>query len=122
MDNIGLIIGKNLRHRRRLLGLSQEAVGSYLGITYQQMQKYEVGKNEISCAKMLRLAALFKCSLNELCIDGLDEATALSVEPLHSRHAYPLIADFNRIQSHAVREKICRLVQTLADATAAEGL
>lgn len=41
-------IGENLRHLRLLVGLSQKQISEILGITYQQVQKYEAGKNRLS--------------------------------------------------------------------------
>ncbi len=115
--DIPIAIGRNIRHQRHLAGLSLKALGAHLGITYQQMQKYETGANDISCEKMLRLAALFQCSIDTLC-EGIQETEA-SLTPAAMRpDAYRislLVSHFQRIPSQAVKNKLCRLVQTLAD-------
>ena len=49
---IDLHVGKRLRLRRTLLGLSQEQLGSELNITFQQVQKYERGANRISASRL----------------------------------------------------------------------
>ncbi len=45
-------IGKNIRNRRNELNISQQELGNYLEVTFQQIQKYENGKNRISPAKL----------------------------------------------------------------------
>lgn len=52
-------IGKNLRARRRLAGYTQIQIGDFLGVTFQQVQKYESGKNRISAATLYRLKMLY---------------------------------------------------------------
>ena len=117
--DIPITIGKNIRHHRHLAGLSLKAVGTHLGITYQQMQKYETGANDISCEKMLRLAALFHCSIGDLCAGVTDNLTAetLASKPNSQRVAF-LVSHFLRITSPALQDKLCRLVQAMADAAA----
>lgn len=117
--NIQVIIGQNIRHHRHLTGLSLKAVGTHLGITYQQMQKYETGANDISCEKMLRLAALFHCSIGDLCAGANDTLTpeTLASKP-NSQRASLLVFHFLRVTSPTVKEKLFRLVQAMADAAA----
>lgn len=49
-------VGKRLRRRRRLLGLTQQSLGEMVGIRFQQIQKYECGANRISAARLFELA------------------------------------------------------------------
>lgn len=114
--DIPIIIGKNIRHQRHLAGLSLKAVGTHLGITYQQMQKYETGANDISCEKMLRLAALFHCSIGDLCAGANDSLTpeTLTLKP-HSQRVAFLVSHFLQVTSPTVQEKLCLLVQAMAD-------
>ena len=55
-DDIDLHLGKRLRRRRRLLGLTQQQVAEGVGIRFQQIQKYECGANRISAARLWQLA------------------------------------------------------------------
>lgn len=114
--DINLVIGRNIKHHRLLLGLSQKAVGNHLGITFQQMQKYENGLNAINCEKLIQLAKLFRCSVNDLCPDAIDYAA--SHDPEHPWNPYKvqtLVTHFNRIRSHKLRNQACGIVRILAD-------
>lgn len=55
-DIIRTVVGKNLRTLRQLRNLPQKAVGAFIGVTFQQMQKYEKGINSISAEKLLLLS------------------------------------------------------------------
>jgi transcriptional regulator with XRE-family HTH domain len=55
-NDIDLHLGKRLRRRRRLLGLTQQQLAATVGVRFQQIQKYECGANRISAARLWRLA------------------------------------------------------------------
>ncbi|WP_212112920.1 helix-turn-helix domain-containing protein [Bartonella queenslandensis] len=52
---IDISIGKRIRHRRISMGLSQKELGSYLGVSFQQIQKYEKGSNRVSAKCLLEI-------------------------------------------------------------------
>lgn len=56
-------VGRRLRQRRVLLGLSQEKLAESVGITFQQIQKYENGANRISAGRLYEFAQLLKVSV-----------------------------------------------------------
>lgn len=114
-NEIRIIIGRNIRHRRQLAGLSQAAVGHHLGITFQQVQKYENGANGISCDKLIKLAALFCCTVNDLCAEAVGELPQVPEHPWNPYKVHNLLASFNRIRSHGVRNRVCGIVCTIAD-------
>lgn len=60
---IDLLVGKRLRSRRSTLGLSQEEVGKYLDVSFQQIQKYERGINRISASTLHSLSVFLKVSI-----------------------------------------------------------
>jgi transcriptional regulator with XRE-family HTH domain len=62
-------VGKRLRYRRLLLGLSQEAIGNLTGITFQQVQKYEKGLNRIAISRLYEFAQILNVSI-EWFLDG----------------------------------------------------
>lgn len=70
------VLGARVRARRIALGLSQKDLADALGVTFQQVQKYESGSNRISAFAMYRLATLLGMTLERV-YDGLDPA----VEP-----------------------------------------
>ncbi len=55
-ENLDLYVGKRVRWRRRLLGLSQTELAELIGVRYQQIQKYEAAVNRLSAARLWRLA------------------------------------------------------------------
>ncbi len=55
-NDIDFYVGKRLRRRRRLLGLTQQVLGDKVGIRFQQIQKYECGANRISAARLFELS------------------------------------------------------------------
>ncbi len=56
-DEIDVYIGKRLRRRRRILGLTQQQLAETIGVRFQQIQKYECGSNRITAAKLYRLGS-----------------------------------------------------------------
>lgn len=65
IDTIDIYIGKNLRHFRSQRGISQEELGSFLGKTFQQIQKYERGFNRISAGNLYKVAKHFNKDIND---------------------------------------------------------
>ena len=111
-----IIIGQTIRRERRARGLSQQAVGQYLGVSFQQLQKYERGTNRISAAHLYRLAQLYGCSMERLC--GGEPAQEIIKSPpaiMASGDAKPLLSDFYRISSSTTRKQICAIVRTIAE-------
>ena len=73
-NDIDVHLGKRLRRRRRLLGLTQQQLAETVGVRFQQIQKYECGANRISAARLWQLA------------EALEQA--LASLPLKKRQAY----------------------------------
>jgi transcriptional regulator with XRE-family HTH domain len=74
-DDIDLHIGKRLRRRRRLLGLTQQQLAGAVGVRFQQIQKYECGANKISAARLWRLAGALEVPVAYF-YEGLEGAAA----------------------------------------------
>jgi transcriptional regulator with XRE-family HTH domain len=72
-NDIDLHLGKRLRRRRRLLGLTQQQVATAVGIRFQQIQKYECGANRISAARLWELSEALEVPVSYF-YDGLAEA------------------------------------------------
>ena len=70
--DIDLHLGRRLRRRRRLLGLTQQQLALQVGIRFQQIQKYECGANRISAARLWQLAQVLDVPVNYF-YDGLTE-------------------------------------------------
>ena len=72
-NDIDLHLGKRLRRRRRLLGLTQQQLAATVGIRFQQIQKYECGANRISAARLWELSEALEVPVSYF-YDGLAEA------------------------------------------------
>ncbi|MCB1592689.1 MAG: helix-turn-helix transcriptional regulator [Alphaproteobacteria bacterium] len=69
-NDIDAIIGANLRLIRKARGLSQVELGEALDVTFQQVQKYELGKNRVSASRLYEVAKVLDCNLMNF-YDGL---------------------------------------------------
>jgi transcriptional regulator with XRE-family HTH domain len=131
---IDATIGGRLRARRMLVGMSQGKLGESLGVSFQQIQKYEKGVNRISLshAKLLAQAlqvtpAYFLEGIASAAGDGADHSKANGaseiIEFLSSSEGVRLNRSFARISNPRVRKRLADLVAALADefsVTAAE--
>jgi transcriptional regulator with XRE-family HTH domain len=72
-NNIDVHLGKRLRRRRRLLGLTQQQLAGACGVRFQQIQKYECGANRISAARLWQLSEALEVPVGYF-YDGLSEA------------------------------------------------
>ena len=79
--DIDLHLGRRLRRRRRLLGLTQQQLAMQVGIRFQQIQKYEKGANRISASKLWDIARFFKVDIGYF-FEGLSGAQLAGV-PLY---------------------------------------
>lgn len=71
-NDIDLHLGKRLRRRRRLLGLTQQQLAGSVGVRFQQIQKYECGANRISAARLWQLSEALEVPIGYF-YDGLSE-------------------------------------------------
>ena len=60
-DDVDRFVGQQIREARRSKRMTQEQVGKALGLTFQQVQKYEKGVNRVSAGRLLRFSELFEC-------------------------------------------------------------
>ena len=72
-DDIDFHLGKRMRRRRRLLGLTQQQLAEACGVRFQQIQKYECGANRVSAARLWRLARALEVPVGYF-FEGLDDA------------------------------------------------
>lgn len=128
---IDVHVGGRVRMRRMLLGMSQEKLGELLGLTFQQVQKYEKGTNRIGASRLFDLARILGVPVQffydeaptnsdkGLATAGFaDEAeagTEYVVDFLGSREGIELNRAFVRITDPKVRRSIVDLVRNLAE-------
>ena len=78
-SDIDLYVGKRLRRRRRLLGLTQQSLAEQVGIRFQQIQKYECGANRVSAARLFELSEALSVPIQYF-YEGLSEANRQAQE------------------------------------------
>ena len=76
-DEIDKHVGQKLKTRRLLLGMSQENMAEQVGITFQQVQKYERGTNRISASRLLKFSKILDVPVNFF-YEGIEESSILS--------------------------------------------
>lgn len=69
-DKVDIEIGKRVRKYREQAKLNQAQLGRELGVAYQQIQKYEIGENRLSCGRLYRIAGVLKVDIG-LFFEGL---------------------------------------------------
>jgi len=126
---IDVHVGSRVRFRRMLLGMSQEKLGDKLGLTFQQIQKYEKGINRIGASRLFDLAQVLGVSVQffyeeapaaeptQLVPEGFAERPPEGsiVEFLRSRDGLELNKAFVRISDAKARRAIVDLVRSLAN-------
>ena len=70
-DEIDVHLGKRMRRRRRLLGLTQQQLAEACGVRFQQIQKYECGANRVSAARLWRIAGALEVPMTYF-FEGLE--------------------------------------------------
>jgi transcriptional regulator with XRE-family HTH domain len=116
-------VGARLRMRRNMIGITQEKLGEALGLTFQQVQKYENGKNRISASRLQQLAHILQVPVSfffeggpSAHSAGLSEApsTAYVSEFLATSDGLALSKAFMTIKSAKLRRRIVDLVEQMA--------
>ena len=122
---IDVHVGSRIRLRRNMVSMSQEKLGEALGITFQQIQKYEKGTNRVGASRLQQISKVlgvpvsffFEDAPGDEPANGMGEAqsSGFVVDFLSSSEGLQLNRAFARISDAKVRRKIIELVRTLAD-------
>ena len=123
---IDVHVGSRVRLRRNMLGMSQEKLGERLGITFQQVQKYEKGTNRVGASRLQAIASILDTPVSFFFEDAPgqnphsskgfseDSATSYVVDFISSAEGLQLNRAFVRITDPKVRRKVIELVRTIA--------
>ena len=124
-------VGKRVRLRRTLLGMSQEQLGASLNITFQQVQKYERGANRISASRLWDISQILDVQISHF-FDDMTDVTMRSSprrvsrgekidfdddnarDPMARRETLELVRTYYSIESSKVRKRIFEMVKSLA--------
>lgn len=119
-DPIDVAVGLRLRSLRQAVRMSQEVLGRHLGISFQQIQKYESGTNRISASMLVKAARAFDVKPTALLPEeGEAEAYRPAVLNIIARmnSVEELVETFSRIKSPRLRRAVLRLARSLASST-----
>ena len=119
-------VGSRVRMRRMMLGMSQEKLGDALGLTFQQVQKYEKGTNRIGASRLQQIAHILQVPV-EFFFEGAPNlhgaggtvkdapSTAYVSDFLATSEGLSLTKAFTRIKEAKLRRRIVDLVEEIAD-------
>jgi len=116
-------VGLRIRMRRKMFGWSQERLAEYVGLTFQQVQKYEKGANRVSASKLWAIAQALETDVAAF-FDGLESATEArdGSQPeievnkfLASADGLDLVEAFSRLHSPALRRLVITLARALSE-------
>ena len=130
---IDVHVGGRVRLRRTLLGMSQEKLGEAIGLTFQQVQKYERGANRIGASRLFDLSRVLDVPVSfffddmsddvsqqspRMMVAGLAEevASRFEADPMTKRETLELVRAYYRIIDSHVRKRIFELAKALANA------
>jgi transcriptional regulator with XRE-family HTH domain len=135
---IDMHVGKRVRLRRTLLGMSQEQLGAELNVTFQQVQKYERGANLISASRLWDISQILDVPISYF-FDDMSEGTMRSSprwisrgdsagalngeqikDPMARRETLELVRTYYTIEKPAVRKRIAEMVKSIATTLAGE--
>lgn len=134
---IDVHVGSRVRLRRTLLGMSQEKLGEAIGLTYQQVQKYERGMNRIGASRLFDLSRVLDVPVSfffddmpenvaSAPVDDDDEGgaddrvSACEPDPMAKRETLELVRAYYRIGDPRVRKSIFEATKAIANAIPAD--
>lgn len=122
--SLDAFIGEKVKQRRIYLGMSQDKLGSYLGITFQQVQKYEKGVNRISASMLYTIAAVLSVEINYFTegfnnddhTNSLKEESSLvyEVDMRNKKESLDLLKAYYAISDLSIRKKVLELVKAFS--------
>jgi transcriptional regulator with XRE-family HTH domain len=122
---IDVLVGQNIRICRLQKGLSQGELGRRIGVTFQQVQKYEKGANRVGASRLTQIADVLGVPIPTL-FDGAPTAGQAAPEQsprylLAKPHSLRLLQGFDRIDNDATRLAVLHLVESLMHTPAPRG-
>ena len=113
-------VGARVRARRTLIGMTQRQLAKKLGLTYQQIQKYEDGRNRIGASRLHQIATILQVPLHFF-FQGLRRPDSEPEDPpdadfpamLGSAEEVQLVVSFGKIKEPTIRRSILQLVNTI---------
>ncbi|WP_421784919.1 helix-turn-helix domain-containing protein [Hyphobacterium sp.] len=121
--SVDMHVGSRIRLRRQLLKMSQEALGNELGVTFQQVQKYERGANRVGASRLYSLSRVLDVPVSYFFegldaepsgrSDGTDDRSVIQ-DLIQSHDGVALAQAFSQIETPKVRRRVIELVRSLS--------
>ena len=118
-------VGARVRMRRMMLSMSQEKLGDALGLTFQQVQKYEKGVNRIGAGRLQRISEALEMPISFFFGGSPQKAEGAAKEPesifgfMQSSGSVRIVKAFHTIKSRKARQLLVEMAEELADVEAA---
>jgi transcriptional regulator with XRE-family HTH domain len=128
-NSVDVHVGQRLRVRRSLLGLSQEKLADAIGLTFQQVQKYERGMNRISAGRLFQFSKILDVPVayffeqlghspeNQNAVQGLsdnDQESFLPADLMQSKETLDLLRAYYSIPKESSRRNIYKYIKAVA--------
>lgn len=121
--NVDEHIGARIRARRRILGLTQDDLATRVGVTAQQVHKYESGANRVAASKLFEIASVLSLPISAF-FDGLTNAATDDADPavkaanrlLLDKDVLELAMNFNDIGEERVRRMVLSIIKAATEA------
>jgi len=126
-------VGSKVKSRRLMLGLSQEELAKSIGLTFQQVQKYERGTNRISVSRLADISQALKVSMDyfldgcaaasgngrKIVIKGVSDSpqALLEPDPMTKRDVLELVRAYEQIGTPALKKQLLEMAKTMARTT-----
>ena len=133
---IDVHVGERLRLRRTMLGLSQKELGEAIGLTFQQVQKYERGTNRISCSRLFDLSRVLDADIGYFFEDISSEVANSSPArrqggwsarnqaafehergPMVDRETFELVRAYFKIEDEVIRKRLFEMIKAFGTAS-----
>lgn len=116
---IDVYVGKKIREARILHGLSQSALADMIGVTFQQLQKYENAHNRVSCSRLYAISLVLDIPVQAFFADaGSGKGGAVEQKDLPQPNTLDLVNAYSRL-TPALRKSLSKTAKSLADSTGA---
>ncbi len=122
---VDIHVGKKVRARRKMLGLSQDDLGKSIGVTFQQVQKYERGTNRVGSSRLYELSKVLSVPVGFF-FDGFsaeqknseeysfaEDEQAFERDASNNKETMSLVQSYYRIKDPAIRNKMLGLIKAL---------
>lgn len=124
---VDIHVGKRIRLRRSMLGMSQDFIGKEIGVTFQQIQKYERGVNRVGSSRLYDFSRILGVPVGYFfddmdpetlagTIDLSEDDTTSEGEKMSDKETIALVRSYYKITDPAIRRKVLSLIKAMGPA------